>query len=376
MLRWAPAGVLSRPPPSRSRRRSRARGRRPSRRPALERLPERRVRVEGVVALERRRLVGHLMRVLRPANARGHADSSPVQSAPRRCSSSASWSRSSAGGRRRTSRSARGPAGAGPSSPRARRAAARPGLGVDVEPLEVERALARGRGRSASPGPPPRPRSGGTPTPARGCSRRSRATGIAVLVLAEPVDVEDLRQLGARRRARPISSQWREVVGHVVAAERQHGERVEAQLADVAGGRGRRLRRHRRAEEHAVLPVERLVHERHDGRAAAAEQEGVDRHAGRVLPLGRDRRALRGRRREARVGMRGRRVGRRASSRCRASRSRAPGGSSVMPSHQTSPSSVSAQLVKIAFCGERLHGVGVRLLARCRARRRRSRPRG
>ena len=117
----------------------------------------------------------------------------------------------------------------------------------------------------------------------------------AVVVLAEPVDVEDLRQLRARRAAdlQPVG----EVVGHVVAAERQHRERVEAQLADRAGRRGGLLRAHHRAEEHAVLPVERLGHERHHRRAPPAEQHRVDRHARRVLPLGRDRRVLRGRRR-------------------------------------------------------------------------------
>ena len=60
---------------------------------------------------------------------------------------------------------------------------------------------------------------------------------LAVVVLAEPVDVEDLRQLRAVALAdlQPVL----EVVGHVVAAERQHRERVEAQLADRAGrGRG------------------------------------------------------------------------------------------------------------------------------------------
>jgi hypothetical protein len=40
---------------------------------ALERLPERRVRIERVVSIQRRRLVDHLMGVLRPANACGHA---------------------------------------------------------------------------------------------------------------------------------------------------------------------------------------------------------------------------------------------------------------------------------------------------------------
>ena len=60
------------------------------------------------------------------------------------------------------------------------------------------------------------------------------------------------------------------------------------------------------------------------------------------------------------------RVRRPASSRRRASRSACAGGSSVMPSHQTSPSSVSAQLVKIELLADRRHRVRVRLLARAR----------
>ena len=133
---------------------------------------------------------------------------------------------------------------------------------------------------------------------------------LAVGVFAEPVDVEDARQLRALALAdlQPVG----EVVAHVVAAEGQHRHRVEAQLADLAGGGGGRLRGHRRAHEDAVLPVEGFVDQRHHGGAAAAEEEGVDRHAGRVLPLGRDRGALRGRRGEAGVRMRRRfvRVGR------------------------------------------------------------------
>ena len=114
-------------------------------------------------------------------------------------------------------------------------------------------------------------------------------------VLAEPVDVEDLRQLRAVALADP--QPVGEVVAHVVAAERQHRERVAAQLADGAGRGGRGLGAHHRAEEDAVLPVARLVHERDHRGAAAAEEDRVDRHPGGVLPLGRDRRVLGGRRR-------------------------------------------------------------------------------
>ncbi len=96
------------------------------------------------------------------------------------------------------------------------------------------------------------------------------------------------------------------VVAGVVAHERQHGEGVEADLADGAGrGRGL-LRAHDRAEEGAVLPVEGLGDQRDVGGPAAAEEDGRDRHALRVLPLGGDRRALRRRGGEAGVGVGGR----------------------------------------------------------------------
>ena len=55
---------------------------------------------------------------------------------------------------------------------------------------------------------------------------------LAVLALAEPVDVEDPRQLGALAAAdlQPVA----EVVSHVVATERQHRHRVPAQPTDLA----------------------------------------------------------------------------------------------------------------------------------------------
>src|SRR5665213_1928374 len=54
---------------------------------------------------------------------------------------------------------------------------------------------------------------------------------LAGVVLAEPVDVEDLRHLGAFTPAdgQPVV----EVVAHVISAERQHRHRIEAQLADL-----------------------------------------------------------------------------------------------------------------------------------------------
>src|SRR6266702_3709085 len=123
-----------------------------------------------------------------------------------------------------------------------------PGLGVhreqqvqvgpaDVQAVQVQRAR---RGQVADRGPG---RGRGTGQPLDDPFQHpdvlaeARPDELALRVLAEPVDVEQPRQLGrvgllAERE--PV----REVVTHVVAAERQHGERVVAQLADPALGRG------------------------------------------------------------------------------------------------------------------------------------------
>ena len=130
------------------------------------------------------------------------------------------------------------------------------------------------------------------PLRARGCSRRSRATGSAPLrLLAEPVDVEDLRQLRAfaSRRCQPV----REVVGHVVAAERQHRERVEAQLADAARGR-RRLSelivapRNTPCSQSSASVTSGTTVERRPPKSIASTGDALG-----VLPLRRDRRILR-----------------------------------------------------------------------------------
>ena len=165
----------------------------------------------------------------------------------------------------------------------------------------------------------------------------------AVLVAAEPVDEEDPRQLGrigVLRRSSASGRSSRPSCSRRTAAS--PSGRTAGCRRRPLGGRG--LRRHDRAEEHAVLPVVGLGHERHRGAAPAAEEDRRDRHAGGVLPLGRDRRTLRGRRREAGVRVRGRRFGLGVPGLPRQSIARA-GGVSVMPSHHTSPSSVSAVLV-------------------------------
>ena len=63
----------------------------------------------------------------------------------------------------------------------------------------------------------------------------------AVVVFAEPVDVEDRRWIGKLlAHVEPVLP----VVAHVIAAERQHRHRVAARHADGAGGGGGRLGAH------------------------------------------------------------------------------------------------------------------------------------
>ena len=107
----------------------------------------------------------------------------------------------------------------------------------------------------------------------------ARPEELALLVGAEPVDVENLRPLlHAAAHFQPVL----EIVAHVIAAEGQHGHRIAADLALLAVLRGRPLRGHCGPDEHAVLPVERLVDQRGQRGPAAAENQGRNGHARRV----------------------------------------------------------------------------------------------
>ena len=161
-------------------------------------------------------------------------------------------------------------------------------------------------------------------------------------------------------------SQWAEVVGHVVAAERQHREGVAPEVADGAGGRRRRLRGHDRPEEDAVVPVEGLVHERDDrrrgGRRTGSPRSGRPRGPptrGRSPGPGSAGAVKREFGWAAGLPVSGVHSAPVQSVQC-------AGGSRVSPSHQTSPSSVRAVLVKMQFGGEREDGVRVRLHVRAR----------
>jgi len=82
----------------------------------------------------------------------------------------------------------------------------------------------------------------------------ARPQVFAFFALAEPVSEEDFRRvLDFGAHGEPMT----EIIGHVVTAERKHGHGVPTNNAHVAAllGRGG-FRRHGRAHEHAVLPVE------------------------------------------------------------------------------------------------------------------------
>ena len=94
-----------------------------------------------------------------------------------------------------------------------------------------------------------------------------------------------------------------EVVAHVVTTERQHRKGIETKLASAAQGSGGHLGCHRRAHEHAMLPVQRLVDQGNDSLAATAKQERRNRNALGSFPLWGDHGALGGRSRETGIGM-------------------------------------------------------------------------
>ena len=172
----------------------------------------------------------------------------------------------------------------------------------------------------------------------------ARPQEAAVVVAAEPVDVEDPRQLGGvvvLADGDPVV----EVVAGVVADERQHRHRVAAHHADRADRGGGGLRGERGAEEGAVGPVAGLEHQRDGGLAAAAEQDRVDRDAARVVVLRREDVALLDRRAVAAVGVAGQLLGLSGVQGSPFQEVALAGGFS-RPSHQMSPSSVSATLVK------------------------------
>ncbi len=95
------------------------------------------------------------------------------------------------------------------------------------------------------------------------------------------------------------------IIRHVVAAERNHRHRIATEHSRCARRCRRRLGSHGGADVGAVFPVKGFIHQRCEMGAASAENNRGDRNTLRILPLGRDARALARRRGEARVRMRG-----------------------------------------------------------------------
>ncbi len=76
-----------------------------------------------------------------------------------------------------------------------------------------------------------------------------------------------------------------EVISHVVAAEGNHGHGVAARDADGAGSGRSGLGGHGGADEHAMLPVARLIDQGGQTFAATAENDGGDGHALGIFPV-------------------------------------------------------------------------------------------
>src|SRR5262249_22729299 len=108
----------------------------------------------------------------------------------------------------------------------------------------------------------------------------ARPEKTTVLVLSEPVDVEDPgRVLQPLAELEPVAP----VVAEVVAAERLHRHGIAPHDTDLTGGCRPGLRRRARPDEHAVRPALCLVDERCQRAPTTAEYDGGDRHALRIF---------------------------------------------------------------------------------------------
>lgn len=101
-------------------------------------------------------------------------------------------------------------------------------------------------------------------------------------MLPEPVNVEDFRELGSfgfLADREPVVP----VVAHVVTAERKHGEGVETELTLSSLSSGGHLGSNGRADHDTVVPVEGFENQGSLGLTATAEDDGVDRNTAEVV---------------------------------------------------------------------------------------------
>ncbi len=129
----------------------------------------------------------------------------------------------------------------------------------------------------------------------------SRPRELAVLVLAEPVYVENFRQvLDFLAHSHPVI----EVLPHIVSGKRQHGHGIASNLTHTAGRSGRHLGTHGGSNKDPVSPIERLKHQWHGAGSATTENDGAQRNAVRIFPILIDARALGSGRSESGIGVR------------------------------------------------------------------------
>ena len=93
------------------------------------------------------------------------------------------------------------------------------------------------------------------------------------------------------------------IMPDIVAKEWPHGKRIVHHGTALKLGRSGRLRLHARSEEHAMIPVERLVNQRNAIGPSATEEDRLDRHALGFLPVGINNRTLADGRTESGVGV-------------------------------------------------------------------------
>src|ERR1043166_3525504 len=96
-----------------------------------------------------------------------------------------------------------------------------------------------------------------------------------------------------------------EVIADVVTTKWQHRHRISPHLADRAGRGRRRFRSHGGTKINAMVPIERLIDQRHGIATPAAKDDRADRHARALAKVWIDDRIVRGRRGESAVRMRG-----------------------------------------------------------------------